>query len=124
MRSNKNFSTIINTRTEANATQILNFTGTKVEKPMGTHASHGENDDSEDKDYLYKNKGLGHPVKPILRCEPDINQTVLINENPNETGYHKGKMDRCRIYLTEVHRFWGYPREVFHDKDKSPKILQ
>ena len=58
---------------------------------MRIHASDSENTNSEDEDRSLRAsemRDLRNPVRPVLLNELDLNDTVIVNENPEAEDYH------------------------------------
>ena len=96
IKTNKNTSTVTNPRSEGNEIQHSQPSGSKT-KSIGVHAPNNENSDSENNDYplrVSKMEDLRHPAKPFFQNEPDIDVTVLSNEESDEKDYHRKKIKR------------------------------
>ena len=92
IRTNKTTSTITNPRSEIDGMQNSQPSGSKSIRSNGVHASNIENSDTEDED--------GHPLEasemhelrnsasPICQNKPNLNETIVSNEDSEEEDYH------------------------------------
>ena len=94
IKNNKSASMTTNPRSDINEIQEPQPSGSRVDPPIGVHASNKENSDSEN-DYplrASKMKDLKHPAKPLFRSESDVDVTIHSDEESNaeslDEDYH------------------------------------
>ena len=93
IKNNKCASMTTNPRSDINEIQEPQPSGSRIDPPIGVHASNKENSDSENDDYplrASKMKDLKHPAKPLFRSESDVDVTIHSDEE-SEAGiedYH------------------------------------
>ena len=95
VRTNKTASTITNPRSEIDGIQNSQPSGSKGIMSNGVHASNIENSDSEDEDdhplRASEMHELRNPARPIHQNIPNINETIVSNEDSEEEDYHRVK---------------------------------
>ena len=94
IKNNKGASMTTNPRSDINEIQEPQKSGSRIDPPIGVHASNKENSDSEN-DYplrASKMKDLKHPAKPLFRSESDVDVTIHSDEESNaeslDEDYH------------------------------------
>ena len=94
IKNNKGASMTTNPRSDINEIQEPQPSGSRLDPPIGVHASNKENSDSEN-DYplrASKMKDLKHPAKPLFRSESDVDVTIHSDEESNaeslDEDYH------------------------------------
>ena len=94
IRTNKTTLTIKNPRSEIDGIQNSQPLGSKSIRSNGVHESNIENSDTEDEDVhplrASEMHELRNPARPIHQNIPNINETIVSNEDSEEGGYHKG----------------------------------
>ena len=83
IKNNKGASMTTNPRSDINEIQEPQPSGSRIDPPIGVHASNKENSDSENDDYhlrASKMKDLKHPAKPLFRSESDVDVTIHSDE--------------------------------------------
>ena len=84
IKCNKSASITTNPRSEANEIQEPQPSGSRIDPPIGVHASNKQNSDSESDDYplrASKMKDFKHPAKPLFRSESDVDVTIHSDED-------------------------------------------
>ena len=96
IRTNKTTSTITNPTSEINGIQNSQPSGLKSNRSNGVHASNIENSDRVDDDHFLRASEmheLRNPARPILQNIPNINETIVSNEDSEEEeDYHKNEV--------------------------------
>ena len=94
IKNNKGASMTTNPRSDINEIQEPQPSGSRIDPPIGVHASNKEYSDSEN-DYplrASKMKDLKHPAKPLFRSESDVDVTIHSDEESNaeslDEDYH------------------------------------
>ena len=97
IKNNKGASMTTNPRSDINEIQEPQPSGSRIDPPIGVHASNKENSDSEN-DYplrASKMKDLKHPAKPLFRSESDVDVTIHSDEESNaeslDEDYHSSR---------------------------------
>ena len=83
IKPNKGASMTTNPRSDINEIQEPQPSGSRIDPPIGVHASNKENSDSENDDYplrASKTKDPKHPTKPLFRSESDIDINIYSDE--------------------------------------------
>ena len=83
IKHNKGASMTTNPRSDINEIQEPQPSGSRIDPPIGVHASNKENSDSENDDYplrASKTKDPKHPTKPLFRSESDIDINIYSDE--------------------------------------------
>ena len=94
IKNNKGASMTTNPRSDINEIQEPQPSGSRIDPPIGVHASNKENSDSENDDYplrASKMKDLKHSAKPLFRSESDVDVTIHSDEESEAEieNYHK-----------------------------------
>ena len=93
IRTNKTTSTVTNPTSEFNGVQNSQLSGSKSNRSNGVHASNIENSDTKDDDDhslgASEMHELRNPARPILQNIPNINETIVSNDDSKEEDYHR-----------------------------------
>ena len=100
IKNNKGASMTTNPRSDINEIQVPQPSGSRIDPPIGVHASNKENSDSENDDYplrASKMKDLKHPAKPLFRSESDVDVTIHSDEESEAEieDYHTHEAKRA-----------------------------
>ena len=108
IKNNKGASMTTNPRSDINEIQEPQPSGSRIDPPIGVHASNKENSDSEN-DYplrASKMKDLKHPAKPLFRSESDVDVTIHSDEESNAESlvedYHKYSLIKIKTFRKNV----------------------
>ena len=92
IRTNKTTSTITNPRSEIDGMQNSQPSGSKSIRSNGVHASNIENSNTKDEDGHPLRASEMHefrnPARPIYQNIPNMNETIVSNEDSEEVDYH------------------------------------
>ena len=92
IRTNKTTSTITNPRSDIDGILNSQPSGSKSTRSNAVHASNIENSDTEDEDVhpltASEMHELRNPARPVHQNIPNINETIVSNEDSDEEDYH------------------------------------
>ena len=93
IRTNKTTSTITNPRSEITGTQNSQPSGSKSNRSNGVHASNIETSDIEDEDdhplRASEMHELRNSARPVYQNMPNLDGTIVSNEDFGEENYHR-----------------------------------
>ena len=103
IRTNKTISTITNPRSDIDGILNSQPSGSKSIRSNGVHASNIENSDTEDEDvHLLRASEmheLRNPARPIHQILPNMNETIVSNEDSEEEDYHNKFLNASVLIL-------------------------
>ena len=91
IRTDNSASTITNPRSEINRTQNTESTGSRNDRSIGVHAPNIENSDTEKEFHSLRASDMSelrNPAKPLYQNTPNLDESVIPNEDPEQEDYH------------------------------------
>ena len=116
MRTNKTTSIITNPRSEIDGIQNSQPSGSKNIRSNGVHASNIENSDTENEDdhplRASDMRELRNPARPLCQNEPNLDETIISEEDSEEEDYHSNPFN------------WGRKDDLIsNDESKLVKLF-